>query len=156
MNTFKQNIIHQLNEFYSGDPWVTENFEHKVAILDAGTAMNKVPGFSHNIAGIVNHMTAWRYFGIKKLNGDAEFDIIDNTVADWPEVDSWELTLINFFQSQQDLVSALNGFSEDKWYDTVPRRSYNFAYLLNGILQHDYYHYGQIGCLIAAQQKDFL
>lgn len=155
MITFKQNIIHQLNEFYSGEQWVTENFQRKVAILDARTAMNKVKFFNHTICEIVNHMTAWRYFAVKKLNGDAEFDIIDNTAADWPEIDSWELTLNKFFQSQQDLISGLNHFSDDRWYDTVPGRPYDFAYLANGILQHDYYHYGQIGCLIAAQQKDF-
>ena len=156
MNTFKQNMIYQLNQFYSGDQWVTENYERKVAILDARAAMNKIPAFNHTISEIVNHMAAWRYFVVKKLNGDAEFDIIDNTAADWPEVDSWELTLINFSQSQQDLISALNRFSDDKWKDTVPGRSYDFTELTNGILQHDYYHYGQIGCLIAAEKKELL
>jgi uncharacterized damage-inducible protein DinB len=151
MNTLKEHIIHQLNEFYGGDQWVTENFEKKVAVLEAEAALKRIPGFNHNIAEIVEHMAAWRYFGFRKLQGDIEFDIVDNTAADWPEAETWDLTLNNFYQSQCSLIKALNEFPAERLGDNVPRRSYDFAYLINGILQHDYYHYGQIGCLIAAQ-----
>ncbi|WP_316813395.1 DinB family protein [Pedobacter heparinus] len=156
MNGFKEQIIYQMNEFYSGDPWVTENFEHKVATMDADTALKRIPDFNHTIAEIVEHMAAWRYFAVRKLKGDTEFDIIDNTNSDWPEVDSWEFTLNNFHQSQCSLIEALNNFQDEKWTTIVPQREYNFRYLLNGVLQHDYYHYGQIGCLIAAQEKNTL
>ena len=153
MNTLTEQIAYQLNEFYSGDQWVTENFENKVALLDAETALKRIPGFNHNIAEIVEHMAAWRYFVYRKLQGDTEFDIIDNTTADWPEPEAWQLTLNNFYQSQSSLTKALNEFPAERLGDIVPGRSYDFAYLIKGILQHDYYHYGQIGCLIAAQEK---
>ncbi|SMC48357.1 DinB family protein [Pedobacter africanus] len=153
MDTLKKQIIQELTVFYSGDPWVTENFEYKVATLNAETALQRISAFNHNIAEIVAHMTAWRNFVIKKLQGDITFNIVDNTKGDWPDANSWEETLSNFRLSQADLIRSLNNFSDNKWKETVPTRSYDFIYLVKGIVQHDYYHYGQIGCLIAAQKK---
>lgn len=153
MDTLKEQFIQQLTEFYSGDPWVTENFENKVATLNADKALKRVPAFNHNIAEIVAHMAAWRNFVAKKLQGDITFNITDNTESDWPNADSWEEILNNFRQSQAVLIRSLNDFSDNKWKNPVPTRSYDFIYLVKGIVQHDYYHYGQIGCLIAAQQN---
>lgn len=153
MDTLKEQIIAQLTEFHKGDePWVTESFEDKVAILTAEKALKKLPAFNHTIAEIVAHMTAWRNFVSKKLQGDVTFDITDNTKSDWPDAVSWAETLNDFRQSQAILIHALNNFPDHKWKDIVPMRSYDFSYLVKGIVQHDYYHYGQIGCLIAAQK----
>lgn len=152
MNNLKEQIIEQVNEFYNGDQWVSENFINKVAILTPEMALKRIPAFNHTISELVAHMTAWRNFVSRKLQGDAAFDIEDNTKSDWPDADSWTDTLKDFEESQAFLIRSLSNFREDQWEAIVPTRSYNFAYMVKGVVQHDYYHYGQIGCLIAAQQ----
>ncbi|MEO6455139.1 MAG: DinB family protein [Ginsengibacter sp.] len=143
----------QLAAFYNGDAWVTENFKEKVLSIEPDVALKKIPGHSHSVAELVGHMTAWRNFAIQKLTGNNNYDIKDNSETDWPELNDWETTCKEFELYHQNFLSAIESFPLDSWNETVPGRNYSFIYLLNGIIEHDYYHYGQIGSLIAGIKK---
>jgi len=143
----------QLQEFYDGDPWVTQNFKDKVLSIEPTDAFARLNGHSHTAAQLVSHMTAWRNFAVQKLTGNDDYDIEDNSEADWPVPDDWEAVCAEFETSQKRLLAAIDGFPLDGWSGKVPKRNYSFLYMINGIVQHDYYHSGQIGSLLAGIKK---
>lgn len=146
-------VIRQLNDFYNGDNWVTDNLEKKVFALKPATALKKVQGHSHSVAQLVGHITAWRNFVVQKMKGNDNFDIEDNSPADWPEAVDWDATRKEFEACHQNLLAAIKDFPVEKLHTKVPGRNYSFIYLINGIVEHDYYHYGQIGSVLAAIKK---
>lgn len=148
-NSEQERIVRQLRDFYSQNNWVTYNFKDKVLSLPASDVMHNVKGHTHSIAELVAHMMAWRNFVLQKLTGNDEFDIEDNSKDDWPPVTDWEKLKKEFHEDHYALLDAIESFPSSKLDATVPLRNYSFRYLINGILEHDFYHSGQIGSVIA-------
>ena len=148
-----ERVIKQLSDFYDGNSWVAENFKKRIFSLSDDVAMKKVPGNTHSIAELVCHINAWRNFVLQKLTGNDGYDIEDNSAADWPLPNEWNTVRKESETCHGDLINAIRSFPVEKLNDTVPGRSYSFIYMLNGIVDHDYYHYGQIGSLLAAIRK---
>ncbi len=149
-----ERVVKQLSDFYDGKSWVTDNFKKKILSLSDDIAMNKVQGNTHSIAALVCHINAWRNFGLQKLTGNDGYDIEDNSAADWPSPTDWSVVCKEFETCHGDLINAIKSFPVEKLNDTVPGRSYSFIYMLNGIVEHDYYHYGQIGAVLAATKNE--
>jgi uncharacterized damage-inducible protein DinB len=107
---------------------------------------------THTIAEIVFHMTTWRIFTVRKLQGDMNFDITTNE-KNWkkfPHFDEfeWETLQMELSLSQEELINELEKKSDDKFLeDIVPGRDYTYYTLLHGIVNHDLYHAGQISLL---------
>ncbi len=144
----------QLANFYNGDSWVTDNFSKKVLSIESADALQKVQGHNHSVAQLVSHITAWRNFALQKLNGNDDYDILNNSTEDWPQADDWNIVQAEFKANNQNLSVAIENFPIERWNSTVPGRSYSFIYLLTGVIEHDYYHYGQIGSVLAALKKE--
>lgn len=154
LKALTERVIKQLSDFYDGNSWVTDNFQKKILSLSDDVAMQKAQGSTHSIAALVCHTNAWRNFVLQKLTGNDSYDIEDNSVADWPLPTDWNAIRKEFETCHSDLINAINSFPVQKLNDTVPGRSYSFIYLLNGIVEHDYYHYGQIGAVLAAIKNE--
>lgn len=119
--------------------------------------VNKVPLGSHSVAQLVQHITNWRVFAIEKLKGNAQYDIELNSTSDWPDriIDSkseWQLLLKQLDETQQTIIALLGSKDDDFLKEQVPGRNYSYAFLLEGIVQHDVYHLGQIG-IVAKQVR---
>ena len=90
---------------------------------------------------------------MQKLTGNDHFDIEDNTVADWPKPSEWNALSREYESCHQNLLEAIKNFPVEQLTSKVPGRSYSYMYLINGIVEHDYYHFGQINSLLAAIKK---
>ncbi len=148
-----QRVKTQLSEFYNGNSWVTDNFLSRLLFIEPDHALQKIENHNHSIEQLVGHMTAWRNFVVQKLTGNKDYDINDDSPVNWPSPGDWKAVLKEFELCQQQLLTAIDHFPIADWNSTVPGRSYTFLYLICGIIQHDYYHYGQIGGLLAALKK---
>jgi len=144
----------QLTDFYTGDSWVTDNFSEKVLSIEPGEALKKIQGHNHSIIELVGHIIAWRNFALQKLTGNDDYDVENNSAVDWPAPDDWDVIRREFEVCQKNLFTAIENFPVDRWNNIVPGRNYSFIYLITGIIQHDYYHYGQIGSVLAAIKKN--
>ncbi|MEO6637483.1 MAG: DinB family protein [Ginsengibacter sp.] len=153
LNALKERVIKQLIDFYNGDSWVTDSMEKRIFSLSEDIAMKKEPGHTHSIAELIAHIDAWRNFVVQKLTGNNDFDIEDNSVADWPLSENWNTLQKEFDSGHKNLVNAIVSFPLERLNATVPGRHYTFLFLINGIIEHDYYHYGQIGSVLAAIKK---
>ena len=139
-------IRDQLQYGFAGPAWHGPSIKKVLADLEASQMLNATSN-SHNIAELIEHMTAWRNYAIKKLEGDESYEVSDE--ENFPPVKEntlvcWQSILGRLKASQTRLVELLESISDDKLLETVPGRKYDFYILLHGIVQHDLYHLGQI------------
>ncbi len=153
LKALTERIVKQLGDFYNGENWVSENLENKIFSLLPSVAFTKVNGHSHSIAELVCDIISWRNFVIQKLTGNDAYDIEDNSLIDWAAPSDWYVVRKEFDASHHNLLKSIAEFDIDKWHTKVPGRNYSFLYLINGIVEHDYYHYGQISSVLAAIKK---
>lgn len=145
-NTEINRIADQLHYAYAGPAWHGPHITKVLEDIEVEKLSNTF-GNSHSIAGILEHMIAWRVYAIKNLSGIA-YDIKDDAV-NFPKVASldsayWADLKKRLAQNQEALVGLIRSQPEGRLEDIVPMRKFNFYILLHGIIQHDLYHLGQI------------
>src|SRR5260221_8478586 len=136
-----QSIIGLLEKSFHGPAWHGPAVMEALADVTQVTALRK-PVTSHGIIELVLHMTAWRNFVTKRLQGNNEFEVSQK--ENFPEGTDWAKALSGLQQSQEELLRAMKKFPAEKLIDIVPTRKYDFYTMLHGIIQHDIYHTGQI------------
>lgn len=149
-NTNLKNILRLLNASFHGGAWhgpslleLTKGLKVKAAAFKAGNI--------HTIAELIYHITSWRLFALKKIQGDAVYNIDNEKLnfGDIRKVDEFELEalMMELTLSQDELARALESKDDAFLQEVVPGAEYTFDTLLNGIIQHDVYHTGQIAII---------
>ena len=147
------NYIFQLGRLYHGGNWVQESFEGKLNGLSDGQAFQQpVPGI-HSVAELLWHCMYWRHVNLKRLRGekntyrDATSAFLNFLTIEELKTKGWKTIRREFEQTQIQLIDFLkqqtDSFLENEY---EPGHSYEFA--IEGTIQHDYYHLGQIGLVI--------
>jgi len=146
-------IIDVLNDTYeSEEAWYGPSVVEALRDVTPKMAEARISPNTNSIAEIAYHMTTWRIFAVRKIQGDAEFDVKSKD-KDWkkfPIVDEfeWEAIQMELSLSQEELVSELEKIENDAFLEEfVPGRNYSYYTLIHGVIQHDIYHTGQIGLI---------
>lgn len=126
---------------YNGKAWHGPNIMDVLKTVDEKTARKKI-GNSNSIVQLILHMTSWRTFVTKRLQGDVTFDITEDT--NFPAETDWATALKKFEQSHAELIKAIEVANDELLREPVANRKYDFFILLHGIIHHDIYHLGQI------------
>jgi uncharacterized damage-inducible protein DinB len=137
----KTKIIDLLQNSFAGPAWHGPAVMEVLATVTPQSLTKKISD-SHSIIELVMHMTAWRDFVAKRLEGNNSFEVSE--AENFPNGADWKSAMDALQQSQKKLVEAISSFPEEKFQDKVPTRTYNFYTMLYGIIQHDIYHTGQI------------
>ncbi len=144
--------IHKnISGVYDGKPWYGDNVLSYLFGVSAEMAAKKPEKLNHSIAEIVCHMTAWRYFVIEKMKGNAAYEVWD-TELNWQRIVSlteaeWQGIKDGLLKSQTQLLAQIEQMPESMLTAPVDGRKYNFRLMLQGIVQHDIYHAGQISMI---------
>ena len=90
---------------------------------------------------------------IKTGKGSKTDDCEENWLNnDKLKVIGWDRIKSSYNKTQSDLIELLKSkkgdFLTEEYYDTDFKGYFTYNWLLNGILQHDAYHLGQIGIII--------
>lgn len=155
MNPRIQSLINSLNDSFDGDPWLGTSVMSKLRAIDPGKVNETLPNSRSSIARLTQHIINWRIFAIEKLSGNQSFDIEIDSPRDWPAnmmVDpaDWTFLLTDLTKTQTELIELLEKEKNDQFLKTITSgREYDFEHLLEGIIQHDTYHLGQIGLINA-------
>ena len=141
-----QSLIGQLQEVFDGSPWYGDSLKDKLQVIRKEA---KEPVDLNKVASYVQHLINWRQFVIKKLTGDAAFDIVLNTEADWANITikqykDWDQLLEELTHSQQQLISHIEKVSDEEMRSQIPGKNYGFEHMVHGLVQHEVYHTGQI------------
>ena len=146
-------LIRKLSDVFEGETWYGDSVMRKLENIGYQKVSESCVAGSNTIARIVAHMISWKKFTLEKLRENEQFDIIIDSETDWPEVEihtyeEWENLKRDLVAVQSEIYEFLKNRSSESFLEReVPGRDYNFEYLLNGIMQHDIYHIGQISLI---------
>lgn len=148
MQTEIEAIIHSMQEILSGEPWYGKSFLTMVNDIDPSKVHQKPNNNSHSMIEILFHMVTWAEFTQHRLEKDQHFDLHAFEALDWrqtnPEIHTWNAGIAQFTTATNKIIELLKSCSDPLLEDKVDYRKYNFRYLLNGLIQHNIYHLGQI------------
>ena len=146
-----------LNAAFHGGAWHGPSVLENLKGIKPKAAGNRQKDI-HTIAELVYHITTWRIFALKKIQGDVEF-LIKTEKQNWgnlKEIDEfeWETLQMELTLSHDELIAALDEKDDTILAELVPGAEYDFYTLLHGIIHHDLYHNGQIGILKKSVTKN--
>jgi uncharacterized damage-inducible protein DinB len=142
-------IVDQLERSYAGDAWHGPSVKEVLKGVGPATAAARPLATAHSIWEIVLHMATWKRYVHEALGG-AEIKVADD--EDWPPVkdtsaEAWRAALKKLDDEHAAVTHAARRLSEDRLDKPVTRRGVTAYRLLEGIVQHDLYHAGQIRML---------
>ncbi|HKR06056.1 MAG TPA: DinB family protein [Bacteroidia bacterium] len=140
-----QRLRKLFSDHFDGSPWLDVTIMDTLKDIPASKAAKKIENFN-TIWQIVNHMIAWRETNLKRIKGEILPSPQNNffeEVKDTSE-EAWQVTLKKLERSQHNMLSFLS-LPDDSWFEKIYIANNNSYYEhLQGILQHDAYHLGQI------------
>lgn len=147
MNNELKMYAAQLNENFSGEPWFGRNIQAILKEINEDIASQK-PNGQHSILELLYHMINWRLFTINRLEKSSatvkSFEENDWQVLDHQDKSLWQKGIEQLNDTQQKLLNLINTMKDEDLQSPVHERDYENRTLINGIIQHDIYHLGQI------------
>ena len=148
-----EDCITQLIEVFEGQHWFGASLVDSLEKISVDFWDKKFKNQKHSIAELVWHMIDWRQFVIEKLKDNVSYTIEMNSEADWrrnvlvyDDKDKKNL-LEALIQSQEDIVKLLDSKPDSWLQEFVLGKDYKNEYMIQGLVQHDIYHLGQINLL---------
>ncbi len=139
-------IADQFAKLFEGDSWIDVNIISTLSTVSAQQAAKKFLGISNSLWEIVNHMIGWREAIFKKVMGENISSPDNNffeTITDTSDK-AWQETLKRIMASQHMWMKMLEAMNDDQLDEILQPDNQTKYHLIEGILQHDAYHLGQI------------
>jgi uncharacterized damage-inducible protein DinB len=151
MNKEIQSIIRNLENVLDDGPWYGRPVYAVLREVNESIASIKPNENSHSMIELLYHMLTWAEFTLKRIEKDKINDLAVFEKLDWREIDpqihGWEEGLSAFIATHQQIIALLQTKDDEFLKGIVDYRKYNFRFLLNGLIQHNIYHIGQIAYL---------
>lgn len=148
------NYISEFETIYNGQPWYGKSLMGVLENADAKDVFKKQNGHGHSAYEVAYHLYAWRDLLAKRLNGDTKSSIEVNSKHDWPTLPkeqttaTWNELIKKIERNQQELVQSLEKWTDESLEKDFAGSNYSLRTFLNGQIQHDIYHIGQIALAI--------
>lgn len=141
-----QRIIKLFEDGYNGSPWIDVNLVGTLSTISAEQAAKRILVNRNSIWEIVNHIINWRINVLHRVKGkiivtpDSNYftKVIDTSLS------AWKNTLKQLEESQKKWIDFLKDFKEKDFTKVYPNNKLTYYEHIQGILQHDAYHLGQI------------
>lgn len=146
-------IADQLRRAFHGEAWHGPSVREVLSGITAEQAKAHPVLHAHSIWELVLHIEAWVRAPLASMNGTPMPEpAVLGTEIDWPSVKAanaaeWESAKGHLFSRADALVHAMEQFGNERLSKNVPGRDYQFAFMLDGVVQHTLYHAGQIAVL---------
>lgn len=143
MEKNKELLIAKAENFYNGEPYYGDPIMKILEGLDSAKALHRAGSNAHNIAELLAHIIGWEEYSIKQFKGIKEFQMGQDLSFDWRRIDKNENKLWGSLLRKLEMVhKELIGLLNDEKYDVEKKQE-----LLDNMMQHDIYHFGQIAIL---------
>jgi len=145
-------IADQLRRAFSGGAWHGDSL---LEILDgvaaAQAAARPIP-HAHTIWELVLHIAAWDSAVRRRLGGQAVTLTDDQNFPPARDTSesAWHKAMDHVRRVHDELVQAVSEFPDTRLAEQVPGMQgahYTYYYMLQGVVQHELYHAGQIALL---------
>ena len=149
MNKETLYIIKSFESTLSGQPWFGRAVYEILGEVDESKANTKPNGTEHSMTDLIWHMNTWAEFTLGALENRSGEEMNKIEANDWRAIDpkfhTWKKGIEQLKTTHNKIVELLMQKEDDTFLkDIVTNRQYNFRFLLNGLVQHNIYHLGQI------------
>lgn len=162
MNTILRNIIGQLQSVQTGFNWTGRSFAQLLEAIPEEKFFCRPLDDLHSIAEIYAHLTLWRQEAILKIE-TGKGSKTDDCEENWPRLQhlkskGWKAIQQEHDRAMEGLIGLLQE-RKDRWlldtyYDTDFKKRCTYQFLIEGMLQHDLYHLGQLGLIVKFLQLE--
>ena len=151
MNKEIQSLIRRIKNVNSGQPWFGRAVYIILKEVDPKKVYSKPNNTEHSMAELLYHMMTWADFTLKRIEKDKINDLAASEKLDWREIDpkthTWKKGLSEFKAIHKEILALLQKKDDNFLEEKVDYRKYNFRFLVNGMIEHNIYHLGQIAYL---------
>ena len=151
MNSTISTIINSIENVNSGHPWFGRAVYEIMDEVDETKVFIKPGNTEHSLIELLYHMITWADFTLKRMEKDKINDLVAAEKLDWRTIDlkkhSWKKGMAEFKKTNKKIVDLLKKKEDSFLKEKVDYRKYDFEFLLNGLIQHNIYHLGQIAYL---------
>ena len=150
-------LVDQLERAHAGDPWHGSSRAALLADVTAEEAGRRPGPAAHTIWQLVLHMTAWTREVTRRLLGD---NAAEPEMGDWPappavpDERAWRAALTTLDRAHVELRDAVRAMDPSRLATPVGDTrnpalgtGVTHAQTINGLVQHDAYHSGQIAAV---------
>lgn len=148
-----ERIQERLHRSFDGIAW------HGPAVMSLLANVTPAEAAAHPVAGVhsmwelVLHMAVWKRVVRRRLEGERINDLPPH--EDWPPVtdtseSAWRHAVEELRRTHRELVQAVAKISDSRLDDPLVGEgttTYSIDTTLNGIIEHDLYHAGQVAVL---------
>ena len=151
MNKEIESTLRRIENVNSGEPW----FGRAVYIILGEGNVKKVYAkpnkTEHSMIELLYHMITWADFTLKRIKKDKINDLAAAEEMDWrvinPKVHTWKKGMAEFKAIHKKIINLLKKRDDAFLHEIVDYRKYDFRFLINGMIEHNIYHLGQIAYL---------
>lgn len=141
-----QQLAKHIREIYFGDNWTASNFIEHITDVTWQQATTKVYTLN-TIAALVFHINYY-IRGILNVLQGGPLETQDNLSFEHPPVNSmleWENLLQKTLTDAKKFADAVEELPDSKLEETfVEEKNGNYYRNIQGVIEHSYYHLGQI------------
>lgn len=143
MKAEKELLIAKAENFYNGEPYYGDPILKILDEIDSSKALQRVGSHAHTVAELFAHIIGWEEYSIKQFKGVKDFQMDQDISFDWRRIDKDEKKIWGSMLSKLESVhKELIGLLNDEQYGVDKKHE-----LLDNMMQHDIYHFGQIAIL---------
>jgi uncharacterized damage-inducible protein DinB len=151
MNKETQALIKNFETTLNGQPWFGRAVYEILEEVDESKVQTKPGGTEHSMLELLWHMNTWAEFTLANLENRSAEDLRAIEENDWRTIDTgvhtWQKGLEYLKTIHKNIETILSKKEDEFLNQTVPGRQFNFRFMLNGLVQHNIYHLGQIAYL---------
>jgi len=139
-------IKNLFDDLYEGSPWLGVNLNDTLKNITAQQAAREISPQWNTIWEIVNHVISWRQNVIRRVQGEPVVAPDNNyfsMVTDTSEA-AWQGTLDMLKSTTLQWTALLEKYNENDLERINSTNGNTYYTEIQGILQHDAYHLGQI------------
>jgi len=148
MNKETQYIIKSFESTLSGQPWFGRAVYEILEEVDEAKANIKPTGSDHSMIVLLWHMNTWAEFVLGSLENKTIDEMKAIEANDWREIDpqvhTWKKGMEHLKATHSKIIEILNKKEDSLLSEIVPTRRFNYRFMLNGLIQHNIYHLGQV------------
>ena len=148
MNKETQYIAKSFESTLSGQPWFGRAVYEILEEIDEAKVHTKPNGTEHSLIELLWHMNTWAEFTLASLENRSTEELKAIEANDWRKIDpknhTWKKGIEELKSTHKKIIDLLSQKDDNFLGDIVPIRKYNFRFLLNGLVQHNIYHLGQV------------
>ena len=151
MNKEVLTIANSFTDTLTSQPWFGRSVYELLEEVDESKVHTKPNGTEHSMIELLWHMNVWAEFTLANLEKRSSKELKAIEENDWRDIDpkkhTWKAGLEQLKTTHAKIIELLNQSDDRFLSDMVPNRSYNFHYMLKGLVQHNIYHIGQVAYL---------